>query len=144
MELALDLNDWLTYLHQKESSIITHWNAFAIVSLGVIGFVVQATTSSKSTSFSPGALWILTVSYLGFAYVNGRGLYRTQSQYNDTHDYIISLLEGSSRSDALAVMNGLLHNPAVHTFNVTATYAAAAVFVGAVIWHRQLANHFSR
>ncbi|MDJ0740619.1 MAG: hypothetical protein QNJ91_12960, partial [Gammaproteobacteria bacterium] len=62
----------------------------------------------------------------------------------DTHGYIVSLLEGSSEGDALAVMNGLLHNPAVHTFNVMATYAAAAVFVAAVIWHRQLAGHFRK
>ena len=65
--------DWINTFIQQSSSVMTFWNVYIVVVLGIVGFIIQ-----KGDSVSIKDMRIIIGAFALFALSNGIPLYQAQ------------------------------------------------------------------
>ena len=73
--------DWINTFIQQSSSVMTLWNVYIVVVLGIIGFIVQ-----KGDSVSIKDMKIIIGAFILFALSNGIPLYQAQDTLFQIHE----------------------------------------------------------
>ena len=77
--------DWINTFIQQSSSVMTLWNVYIVVVLGMIGFIVQ-----KGDAVSTKDMKIIIGAFVLFALSNGMPLYQAQDTLVQIHEKIIN------------------------------------------------------
>jgi len=95
----MNTKDWLSYLKERENSVNSYWNFFAIVSLAIIGFMIQS--SSGNNPIPKGSLFIITLAFIAFAAANLFRMIKAQQQFSLIKEHIKNLIKPDKELQAL-------------------------------------------
>lgn len=74
-------HEWASLFIEQSSSVMTLWNVYIVVVLGLVGFIIQ-----KGDSIRKKDIYIFMGSFFCFALSNGIPLYQAQLTLIDIHE----------------------------------------------------------